>query len=415
MPWLQPAIIATLSNTAILALVYLYLYLKEGNRSLFLFFISWCVYSLRFVVMLLYIYFDRTALLVLNQTLVVVSSHLLLVAFNTWLKKTPSPLILNIASFICLLWIAGVGFLGLPFTNYTIPIFFYVGFLYIFIGILLLRSSWRSMSGIKIVSITLIIWGLHKIDYPFLRPIDWIAPWGYLLAAIAAVITAIGMILIYFETTKNRLNDLLYEKEILIREVHHRVKNNLSILYSLLKHHLSSVDNPSTKAILQKLEDKIFAFVLIHTLLHKSESVERIDFQEYIQEFAKHLAESYGESEEILSFNFHSSNLVMDINYAKNLGLIVNEVLTNALKHGFNGDNEKHIDISIMETKQRNFTLKIRDNGVGLPEDIDMNNPKMSGLYLVQMLCKEIDGKLEFKKAKGTEVIIQFSVDDIGA
>ncbi|MCF7914713.1 MAG: hypothetical protein K9L66_06070, partial [Spirochaetaceae bacterium] len=62
MPWLQPAIIATISNTALLALVYLYLYLKEGNRSLFLFFISWCVYSLRFVVMLFYIYFDRTAL-----------------------------------------------------------------------------------------------------------------------------------------------------------------------------------------------------------------------------------------------------------------------------------------------------------------------------------------------------------------
>jgi len=223
------------------------------------------------------------------------------------------------------------------------------------------------------------------------------------------------MILIYFETTKIRLNDLLHEKEILIREVHHRVKNNLSILHSLIHHYLSSVDSPATKEILQKLEDKIFAFALIHTLLHKSESVERIDFQEYIQEIARHLAKSYGEAEEILSFNFHSSHLVMDINYAENLGLIVNEVLTNALRHGFNNDQEKHIDISIMETKQRYFTLKIQDNGVGMPEDIDMDSPKMSGLYVVRMLCKEIDGTLEFRKIKGTEVKIQFIMDDNGA
>jgi two-component sensor histidine kinase len=148
------------------------------------------------------------------------------------------------------------------------------------------------------------------------------------------------MILIYFETAKRSLHDLLHEKEILIREVHHRVKNNLSILHSLLRHHLDTVDSPATAEILKKLEDKIFAFVMIHSLLHNSDSVERIDFGKYLREFSRHLVESYGESEEILSFDLRVERLEMEINYAKNLGLIVNEIITNALKHAFRPGQE---------------------------------------------------------------------------
>lgn len=407
--WLQPALVATISNTVILSMVYLYLYIKEKEHSLFLFFISWSVYSLRFVAMFFYIYVESPALLIMNQALVIISSHLLFVAFNTWLGKKPSPLSINIASSSCLLWVFGIGFFKLPFTQYTIPVFFYVGILYIAIGIILLWSGHKKMSGVRIISVTLILWGLHKIDYPFLRPVDWFAPWGYLIGAIAAVITAIGMILIYFETTKNSLNELLREKEILIREVHHRVKNNLSVLHSLLNHNIATVTEPSTRDILKKIEDKIFAFALIHTLLHKSESVENIDFKRYIHDFARHIVDSYGASEEILSFDLGTNSLILDIDYAKNLGLIFNELLTNALKHAFRDDTSIHIDIKLQEVSGHTYELIIRDNGRGLPDDIDMDSRKMSGLYLVRMLCEDIGARMELYNREGTVALITFS------
>lgn len=408
MSWLLPSIIATLSNTTILALVYLYLYLKEKEASLLLFFISWCIYSLRFVAMLLYIYFDRVGLLVINQSCVIISGHLLLVAFNSWLKRIPSPPVLNISTSTALLWVVVVGFLGLPFSLYTIPIFLYVGILYIRAAYILMRSTWSSMAGIRIVSVTLLIWGFHKMDYPFLRPVEWFAPWGYLLGAVAAVVTAIGMILIYFETAKKSLNLLLREKEVLIKEVHHRVKNNLSILHGLVNHSMASTEDPGLKEVLKKLEDKIFAFALIHSILHKSETVEEIDFGDYLRKLLHHLLESYGEKEEILSLAIIPEPLFLEISLAKNLGLIVNELVTNALKHAFSSSNEKHIQIKITEKTKSLYSLSICDSGTGFSQDLGIQNPKMSGIYLVRMLCEEIGGELEVRSEQGTEMIIHF-------
>ena len=410
MGWLVPAIIAMLSNTVILALVYLYLYLKERSPSLFLFFISWSVYGLRFVFMLLYIYWSHRWMLIANQAMALVSAHLLLTSVRVWLGKSASTTAWNSATLIGLLWIIGASFSTLLFTAYTIPSFFYVGIIYGAAGVTLIRSRFGSFTGVRILAITLILWGIHKIDYPFLRPVEWFAPWGYLIGAAAAVITAIGMVLIYFDTAKKRLNELLREKEILIREVHHRVKNNLSIIDSLLRYHIDVVDDPSSREVLQKLENKITAFALIHSLLHTSDSVEDIDVVVYVRDLVEHVVTGYDESPETVSFEFEPAVLPLSIDYAKNLGLIVNELVSNALKYSEGDGNTKRIRVTLISSDNGRAVLSVADNGPGIPEGIDVESLKMSGLYLVQMLCQEIDGHMRIESASGTEVRVDFAL-----
>lgn len=410
MDWLVPAIIATLSNTVVLSLVYLYLYFKERHPSLFLFFVSWGIYAFRFVFMLLYIYLHQRWMLIANQLFALVSAHMLLVSVRVWLEKRGSPIPWSSASLVVSIWIVGAAFAPLPFTIYTIPSFLYVGIVYIAAGITLIRSRVGSLGGVRIVSSTLIFWGIHKIDYPFLRPAESFAPWGYLIGAAAAVIAAIGMVLIYFDTAKREQNELLREKEILIREVHHRVKNNLSIIDGLLRYHIDALEDTAGREVLQKLGNKIAAFALMHTQLYKSDSVEYIDFGVYVRNLVDRLVATYDEPPETVKVVLRPAEILLNTNHAKNLGLMVIELVSNALKHaGIEGDT-KRIGVTLDCSDQERAVLIVDDNGTGIPAEVTFDSPKMSGLYLVRRLCDEIKGNMRIDRSSGTNVRINFAL-----
>ena len=410
MDWLVPAIVATLSNTLILSLVYLYLYTQEREQSLQLFLASWTLYTLRFVFMLLFVYWNRRWMLIANQTVTLLSAHLLLQSVRLWLGKAQMSRIWSITTVAGLIWIVAAAFSDLLFTGYTIPSFFYVGALYIAAGVSVLRGLRHRSAGVYVVAITLIVWGIHKMDYPFLRPLEWFAPWGYLIGAIAAVITAVGIILIYFERAKYRLNELVSEKDVLVREVHHRVKNNLSIIDSLLHYHLEQVRDEQSKEVLEKLTTKVSTFALIHDLLYRSESLEHIDFVSYLRQLVGQLVAAYGESPDTVHYSLPDSELYIEIDLAKNIGLIVNELVSNACKYGVGHRQGQRIDLILERTLGDRWRLIVRDNGPGMPEDSVPESPGMSGLYLVRMLAEELSGSMEFGSGPGAEIRIEWAM-----
>lgn len=168
-----------------------------------MFAVSWGLYSIRYIFMLLYIYFQQPVYLLFNQLMGLVSSVILLYGFYVWTGRNRLPLRWTIISVLTFCWIIITHFLRINFIIFTLPTFLVTGIIYITSGILLYRDKTISGLGKTTVIVVLILWGLHKIDYPFLRPIEWFAPIGYLIGALCAIISAIGFALIYFNKTKD--------------------------------------------------------------------------------------------------------------------------------------------------------------------------------------------------------------------
>ncbi len=407
MSWLPISIFATLIYTLILTLTFLYLYSTEKDKTLLLFSLSWGLYSLRFIFMLLYVSSRHPFWLIANQAMVLLSSHLLFTAFQKWLHRRISPLPLNIITLFLLLWLPAAAVLALPLPHLSLPIFFYVGALYIAAGIMLVRSRIYRSPAKAILAVTLIVWGLHKMDYPFLRPVEWFAPWGYLLGSLAAILTGITTILIYLNVSQRSLEKALKERETLIKEIQHRVKNNLAILHSLIRFQAKShASEPRIQEIFTRLENKVFTFALIQQHLYKSNSLDSLDFKDYLTQLTQHVLESFGESPGILEIQYRASQINTSPDFSKSLGLIITEALTNSIKYAFPSRpaSEKRISLRIQEAPPKRWTVDIRDNGVGLPEDFQRKDPKMSGLFLIQMLAEDLDAQVKISSEGGARI-----------
>lgn len=202
MQWMIPSLIATISCTAVLALVYGYLYHEYRERHLILWTMSWTIYCLRYGLMLLLVLFSENIyLLIGNQIASLVSGFFLFWGTYSFIgKKMPRFWVYLAAADI--LWIVYASFMHVDFTLLTLSTFIFLAFVFIWTGICIIRSKMYNENLKTVIGITFIIWGLHKANYPVIRPIEWLAPWGYLISAIIALFVALGFILLYFE--KNR-------------------------------------------------------------------------------------------------------------------------------------------------------------------------------------------------------------------
>ena len=200
------------------------------------------------------------------------------------------------------------------------------------------------------------------------------------------------------------------EKEVLLREIHHRVKNNMQVISSLLKMQSGSIEDKRSVEMLKENQARIRAMALVHESLYKSKDLANIDFNEYIKYLAQTLFRSYGVNREKISLKLNLERVMLKIDKAIPCGLIVNELILNSLKHAFADGDKGEIQVSLLLINDNETELTVSDNGIGVPEGIDFNNSESFGLKLVNILTDQIDGKLYLDQSKGTKFQIRFSV-----
>ena len=206
---------------------------------------------------------------------------------------------------------------------------------------------------------------------------------------------------------RNALEKALKEKEMLLKEIHHRVKNNLMIISSLLELQSYYIKDKTDLDFFRESRTRADSMALIHEKLYQSTDLKNIDFSDYISSLATDLLEVYSITPERIKLEINAPNINLDINAAIPLGLITNELMTNSLKHGFPDDRKGTINLDIKKTDEI-YTFKIKDDGIGFPSDLDYRNPDSLGLELVNTLTMQIGGKLELNSENGTEFIITF-------
>ena len=206
MQWLLPALIATAANSAILACVYLYLSVTEKQRALLVLAAGWGMYVVRFLFMIAWVLTGKQLayLLILNQAAMLASAALLLAGTLAFTGR-------RLPRWVCyvlaagLLWIIIAGLQPVQLWHYSLPTFTIVGAAFFWIGAVYLKAYTPHLPEAQFVGWAFIIWGVHKLDYPLLRPVEWFVPWGYLIGAALAIVCAIGIVLIYFQLAKRDL------------------------------------------------------------------------------------------------------------------------------------------------------------------------------------------------------------------
>ncbi len=210
----------------------------------------------------------------------------------------------------------------------------------------------------------------------------------------------------------------LEEKEVLLREVHHRVKNNLAAIVGLIDLQRQSIDEPHTQNLLMELNNRIRAMSLVHEKLYMSESLAHIDFEEYIDSLVAQLQTSFGGANII--YDVSVEGIKMNLDHAVPCGMIVNELVTNSLKYAFPvkgsiGEiTEKRISV-LLTRESKNLILTVADNGIGLAKDFDFATVSSLGLVLVRMIGQhQLGGRFEVDQSQGTRFDLTFSPDNTG-
>lgn len=204
-----------------------------------------------------------------------------------------------------------------------------------------------------------------------------------------------------------RLQKSLDEKELLLKEIHHRVKNNMQIISSLL--HLQSGYLKDKEAVdaLKESQARIVSMAIIHENLYRSDNLTCINFENYINHLIRNLFHTYNVSMEKIKFNIIATDVFLNIDTAIPCGLMINELVTNSIKHAFTDGTSGKITIH-MKQKQNEYHLEISDNGIGLPPDLDIDNSPTLGLLLVNNLVGQLEGNLEVNREHGTAYHITF-------
>lgn len=205
-----------------------------------------------------------------------------------------------------------------------------------------------------------------------------------------------------------QIKSSLREKEVLLKEIHHRVKNNLQVISSLLRLQSGYVKDSSTQELFRESQYRVRSMALIHEKLYKSQDLARIDFNEYLLSLVAMLFRSYGTHSQLVNLETHIDQVFLNIDTAIPVGLLINELVSNSLKYAFPNHRAGIIRIDFQKGLNDEFILGFRDDGVGLPEEFDLDNIPTLGLRLVKILASQIGGKLTFHRNGGTEFTVTF-------
>lgn len=209
---------------------------------------------------------------------------------------------------------------------------------------------------------------------------------------------------------EKRIHDTLREKELLLEEVHHRVKNNLQVIHSLLDLQMLKISDPDLVAMLRDSQNRIRSMSMIHQTLYQSHDFAEVDFQRFLGELLPTLMDSYGTVTGHVAIRISANHVKLPINEAIPCGLIVNELVSNALKHGFPGQRRGTICVELRQETNGDVELSISNDGVSIPADQNLERNGSLGLQLVQLLTRQLQGKLDIQRANPTCFTLRFSL-----
>jgi PAS domain S-box-containing protein len=203
----------------------------------------------------------------------------------------------------------------------------------------------------------------------------------------------------------------LKEKDILLGEIHHRVKNNLQIISSLLDMQSTKVENQASLQLLIESQNRIRSMAIIHQKLYESKDFARVDFRSFIDALVPTLVSSYTVDPSRVTLLIDASDVSLPINTAIPCGLIVNELITNALKHGFPGERHGTIWTHLSQDTGQHVSLSVSDDGIGIPEDMEIEKGTTLGLQLVTLLSQQVGADLSIERANPTRFTLRLPVE----
>ena len=211
---------------------------------------------------------------------------------------------------------------------------------------------------------------------------------------------------------ENQLRQALQEREVLLGEIHHRVRNNLQVISSLLNLQSRATEDPFVRQAFNESQSRVQSMALIHQQLYEANSFSDIDLGDYARRLAGHLFRSFGDTAEHIRLDLDIKGVSLAVDRAAPCGLIINELLSNSLKYAFLDGRPGRIRISAERQPNQSILLTIGDDGPGLPPEIGLWNTKTLGLRLVRTLVRQIDGELEMGEPPGAEFRIRFAPSD---
>lgn len=210
------------------------------------------------------------------------------------------------------------------------------------------------------------------------------------------------------QEAEENMRKSLAEKDVLLREVHHRVKNNMQIISSILSMQSRNIDDPRLKEVLQESQNRIHSMALIHENLYNHKSLANIMFSTYIKSLTGNIARTYSNQQANIQFDYQIDDAYLPMDIAIPCGLIINELISNSFKYAFVNKPSGIISIHFKNIKDDEYELTVADNGVGIPAEINILKTKSLGMKILHRLVLQIDGVLTNDFSNGTKFIIQF-------
>jgi len=251
-----------------------------------------------------------------------------------------------------------------------------------------------------------------EIEYRILRDdgeVSWIASFGRALEGSdgkSAHIVGINMDINDRKMSEQALRTSLQEKETLLKEVHHRVKNNMQVISSLLSLQSSFVKDEFDVELFRESQLRVKSMAMVHEQLYRSETLSKIEFGEYLRLLASGLLRAYQHTD--IALRTEVEDVRFGVDTAIPCGLIVNELVTNAIKHAFPDGRDGEIAVAVARNADKTCCLSVSDNGIGIPADVDFSEGNTLGVNLVHALTEQLEGTILIERTRGTRVTITF-------
>jgi two-component sensor histidine kinase len=218
-----------------------------------------------------------------------------------------------------------------------------------------------------------------------------------------------GAIVLCREITELRRQEQeLLTKDATIREIHHRVKNNLQVISGLLELQKEDVSDEIVKAALSEGQNRVRSVALIHHNLYQHESLSSLSFKSFLPELVKNISDVYSSKKQTIEVEILGNDIILDIDTVVSLGLILNELITNAYKYAISAEKKPKVTFQIAEQTVGNFSMIYQDNGPGIPKGIDFENSSSLGLRLIKGLIEQLSGTVKYNYNNGAEFIFYF-------